>query len=834
MPRRKISGSMRVSDHEFTDEQREQVKSLLETGREMEFTWDEETVLEAVFITATKDKAFECLLDPNVFEQQRVEFQQAELRGTQREGMRASRHRPSATPADASKKRKVIDDEQEEEEDDDELRPLVHRPVKRQPTGVASAATSAATKATGMEEEWTLPAATRRPPSPAAAVPLPPPSAQAGLLHSEHGKDYYEAKLKKHFAKLRKEWPDAALRWVESTVRDLTPSERQRICCLPVPPPSAEPTTTSSAAPVELLGRRAGDHGVREWKFGIDDDEAEAKIHRQAEGGESKRASSAASTFEVCFKLGSGSTIRVPVHNAMTIDEVKQALERKSNGDPACRADSVRLLFAGKELTRWFGDYGIGKEATVHVVLKKNAWASASAPEYCSVAPAPASESAAAPKEPSLISRPDPLGGRYFDFDARDGWATAENISVGSIQAWLVKREQGNGPWIHYGSNGNTLQYFLDKSHEYADAMAVHLQRWFGPGTPANGRSMEGFENPANWDPVPQCVHAAVEQMRQVLVDPTTQEPLLEEFVLAFAQFTRMPVCDINRANHPLELAPHSMSTGRGLGAHWDSPGYLEVIVTLGIFGEVDVQLVLPPASQIRSGVLPRERKEGITISAGRLYAIWGKSRWKMYHDAIVGRNERAVPGMRAETARVGCTLRFCRRSFARLCAARLAREHGAQYGANVRGAPPPPALVEVEVEAGRTIVDAYYYSIKGARVNEHSYPHTYPALVLEANAGSLLVLYISDGLIPDDDEEAWSFGLVPIEHAVLASDLVRRRCLGSGTKAASMTKRLLEDMETGKYTGGAWRGVAAFVEDLRKRGPDEMLNLLKASSIRC
>jgi hypothetical protein len=48
------------------------------------------------------------------------------------------------------------------------------------------------------------------------------------------------------------------------------------------------------------------------------------------------------------------------------------------------------------------------------------------------------------------------------------------------------------------------------------------------------------------------------------------------------------------------------------------------------------------------------------------------------------------------------------------------------------------------------------------------------------------------------------------------------------------MTNRLLEDMETGKYTGGAWRGVAAFVEDLRERGPDEMLNLLKASSIRC
>ncbi|KOO28708.1 hypothetical protein Ctob_005333 [Chrysochromulina tobinii] len=263
------------------------------------------------------------------------------------------------------------------------------------------------------------------------------------------------------------------------------------------------------------------------------------------------------------------------------------------------------------------------------------------------------------------------------------------------------------------------------------------------------------------------------------------------------------------------------MSNGRRLGAHWDSPGYLEVIVTIGIFGEVDVQLVLPPQSLIRSTVLPRERTEGIAIPAGSLYAIWGKSRWKMFHDVIVGRDERAVPGMRAETARVGCTLRFCRRSFARLCAMRLARE---------RGALPSLTLTEANIEAGSTIVEAYYYDMKGARVNEHAYPYTYPALVLEARAGSLLVLYISDGLIPDDDDEAWSFGLVPIDHAVLASDLVRCRCLDSGTKAARMTMRLLEDMETGEYTGAVWRGVAAFVDELRKRGPDDMLRLLKGT----
>jgi hypothetical protein len=48
------------------------------------------------------------------------------------------------------------------------------------------------------------------------------------------------------------------------------------------------------------------------------------------------------------------------------------------------------------------------------------------------------------------------------------------------------------------------------------------------------------------------------------------------------------------------------------------------------------------------------------------------------------------------------------------------------------------------------------------------------------------------------------------------------------------MTMRLLEDMETGEYTGAVWRGVAAFVDELRKRGPDDMLRLLKGSRIRC
>ena len=92
---------------------------------------------------------------------------------------------------------------------------------------------------------------------------------------------------------------------------------------------------------------------------------------------------------------------------------------------------------------------------------------------------------------------------------------------------------------------------------------------------------------------------------------------------------------------------------------------------------------------------------------------------------------------------------------------------------------------------------------------------------------GVLLVLYISDGLIPDDDDEAWSFGAVPIGHALLASPGVAHRCMGSGTRAARMTARLLYDIATGEHTGGPWRGIADFVDALRARGVATMLQLL-------
>lgn len=169
-------------------------------------------------------------------------------------------------------------------------------------------------------------------------------------------------------------------------------------------------------------------------------------------------------------------------------------------------------------------------------------------------------------------------------------------------------------------------------------------------------------------------------------------------------------MCKANQKKHPIGLAPGLAPKGRNLGPHWDSSGYLEVIITIGIFGEVDVQLTIPPAHVRSSDILPRERKEGVTIGPGFAYAIWGKARWKMYHDAIVGVTERAVPGMHGETGRVGLTLRFFRRSFAHVFATMHA----------VGGPAPTRPLVPSELTCGQTIVDALYYDMSGRRVNEH------------------------------------------------------------------------------------------------------------------
>ena len=528
----------------------------------------------------------------------------------------------------------------------------------------------------------------------------------------------------------------------------------------------------------------------------------------------------AADSFSIYIKAHSGQK-QLSVNNDMTIADVKAKIETL-NLFAELEAKSMKLIYAAKELkpdTDMLSKVGLGKEATLHLLdttSKRSVRRKEDDGED--------DDDDVEEVELGLVRRQDQRGDWYTDFDAADGWATVEGINVGPIQEWLRQRDRDvnlDAEWIPYGFTGNSLQYFLDKSHTHARTMAQHLKEWFGPAKPKEGMTLAGFEEPAKWEAVPECVHTAVRELRQVLVCRRTGQPLLDDFELAFAQFTRMPVCQISAAAHPSGLAPQSVPFGRDLGAHWDSSGYLEVIITIGIFGEADVQLLLPPNRDRPSLVLPRERKDGITIRPGNAYALWAKSRWKMHHNAIVGRNEHPIRDLRGEIARVGVTLRFVRVSFAHI------------FGASHAPVPAPLMLRVADLNLGHTIVDAMYYDNSGRRLNEHAYPHTYPALVLDATGGKkLLVFYISDGLIPDDDEEAWSVGEVPMEHAVRASESIQRRCMADNTKAGRMTLRLMDDIDTGKYTNEAWRGVAGFVRAIRERGAAEVLHVLKQSSI--
>lgn len=701
----------------------------------MEF--EEDRCRQAVFITANMDDAVSCCLDEDTFNERLQEFVQAADIGNAKEGLR--RLGPRTAAANLSTVGQVPPS----------LKGNAGQGAKSSMAivNLGTGVVASLPETPKPEQDAAGPVARAGPAQPPAQPPASPlaPPLEAAPLAADH-----ERSARKYAEKLRKALASApaaarvtlAQTMVEHVLHDLSPEERAAAIPRslapapaqppkPLPPPTLLPPLPPPGPPLPPPAP------------------AESPV-----------------TFEIYVKTTQDNSIMpIDVHEELTVLEVKQAVQQalQARGREALQPSAQRLFFGGKPLgnnSQTVGSLHLQKQSTVHLL-----------PKGASVAPlremkasfrdddedegedeagtrvSTADDDAGGSSSTATVSAPGPTLrthkiNRSLEFDGSDGWAVAERINVIQVQRWyrLNKAELRWEEW----KNGNRLVYLLNRTSGFTPEVASFL-------TDRMGNTALG--NAGMWQDAHECLLDIDRQLRRVFISPylASSPPLLGNatdgpFVLGYVQVSQMPVA-LREQGKRVEGQAKVQAEGRSLGMHFDAAAYGDVIITVTAFGRVSIVLKNRTDLTMAHELLGIERGSRMPggdaeMSEGDAYSIVGKARWKMNHDAIVPPTCPAIPGlddgMVGGIARVGLTFRYFRRTFLEL---RQRQQLVAQPSTTL------PAVFDY--------VDAPYF-IDGAVDTAHLY--TYAAIVLRVDAASrcLTLQYLSDGLGPDTDEEAF------------------------------------------------------------------------------
>ena len=404
------------------------------------------------------------------------------------------------------------------------------------------------------------------------------------------------------------------------------------------------------------------------------------------------------------------------------------------------------------------------------------------------------------------------------------GWSHIKGLDVTRVQQWVQENwAAGASTYMPWGDATATFGGQKKAVEKQQRDRAVFLNRSQFPDvlrdfftyneTWANKPAERDHGPPNDWLSVPECMLDLDQQLRHAL--PSLLGPSADDgdFVLAYAQTTRMP-------------------PGNTIASHFDDPSYGDVIITVGLCGTADVKLTPHTGQKLLNEPIASRLPSWITsahqVGEGHAYLLGGPARWKLNHMIWSHLSDATDPGYGPSVSRVAVTLRYFRRTFCLLQSLQPRRSAG---GGGSSAAADPGRVKRREnraaVNAGKGRVEAedtakvkaaeavaskrameeakalmraavyevgYIVDVR-TEVNTGQYPFTYPCLVLERaekEEGSggcssseqksmqILVQYLCDGNTACDELQALEEDLewIDVEKALPSPWRTVRKCV--------------------------------------------------------